>query len=415
MIASGAPDQNAASTGELCPCAVRCHAPMATTHGTNRRYALRRSPYPATSMSELMICSAPNESDSRRPVQISRDGVTKIIDIHAHLAVPAADALLRTHASPDSLLPFSSPSTDAVNRELFARIGPKLTSLEVRIRDMDAAGIDMQAISPLPGQALYAVPPDVAREAARITNDGIAQAVAQRPERLVGMGIVPLQLPELAVSELRRCVGELGLRGIELASHVNGRELSDPQFRPFFAAAEQMGVLLFLHPLGFSHGERLRDHYLNNLLGNPIDSTIAVAHLIFDGVLEQLPGLKVCIAHGGAYAATYWGRLDHAWRVRADCRVHIPKPPSHYLRKLYFDTLVFDKAQLSFLLGTQGAEHLCLGTDYPFDMSEPDPLGFHSELTGADRNRVLGGTAAELLGLTAEDITGSVSHPEIKP
>jgi aminocarboxymuconate-semialdehyde decarboxylase len=332
-------------------------------------------------------------------MRISRDGVSKIIDIHAHLAVPAADTLLRTYASPATMLGFSSAETDVVNRALFARIGPKLTSLEVRIRDMDAAGIDVQAISPLPGQAIYAVPPDVAREASRLTNDGIATAVAQRPDRLVGMGVVPLQVPELAVHELRRCIDELGLRGIEISSHVNGQELSDPQFRSFFATAEQLGVLLFLHPLGFTHGERLRDHYLNNLLGNPIDSTIAVAHRIFDGVLEQLPGLKICIAHGGAYAATYWGRLDHAWRVREDCRRQIPKPPSHYLRKLYFDTLVFDKAQLQFLLHTHGSEHLCLGTDYPFDMSEPDPLGFHADVSGVDRGRILGGTAAELLGL----------------
>ena len=365
-------------------------------------------------MSQIMRCSPPGESSSPQPLRISCDGVTKIIDIHAHLAVPSADALLRTHADSGATLGFSSPETDAVNRELFAQIGPKLTSLDVRIRDMDAAGIDMQAISPMPGQALYSVPPDIAREAARLTNDGMAHAVSQRPDRLVGMGIVPLQLPELAVSELRRCVGELGLRGVEIPSHINGCELSDRRFRPFFAAAEQLGVLLFLHPLGFTHGERLRDHYLNNLLGNPIDSTIAVAHLIFDGVLEQLPGLKICVAHGGAYAATYWGRLDHAWRVRRDCRQHIPKPPSHYLRKLYFDTLVFEKSQLEFLVRTHGCGHLCLGTDYPFDMSEPDPLGFHSELAGSDRDRVLGGTAAELLRLSPGGLTESVHRSEIE-
>lgn len=350
-------------------------------------------------MPELTTCSPAGESTSTQPVRISRDGATRVIDIHAHLAVPPADALLRASGQ-DAGFAFSSPETDVVNRELFGRIGPKLTSLDVRIRDMDAAGIDIQAISPLPGQALYVVAPDVAREAARLTNDGIANAVAERPDRLVGMGVVPLQQPELAISELQRCIGELGLRGVEIPSHVDGRELSEPRFRPFFGAAEQLGVLLFLHPLGFSHGERLRNHYLNNLLGNPIDSTVAVAHLIFDGVLDQLPGLKLCIAHGGAYAAAYWGRLDHAWRVRPDCRQHISKPPSHYLRRLYFDTLVFDKAQLRFLVDTHGSEHLCLGTDYPFDMSEPDPRGFHAELSSPARERILGGTAAELLGLS---------------
>jgi aminocarboxymuconate-semialdehyde decarboxylase len=352
-------------------------------------------------MSEVMICSPPSaRSESGDPVRITRRGTTRIVDIHAHLGIPAAEAMLRPHAAQAPAMGFSSPESDAVNRELFARIGKKLSSIDERLVEMDATGIDIQALSPLPGQTIYAVPPDVGREAARITNDGIAAAVARHPDRFVGMGVVPLQSPELAIAEMRRCTKELGLRGIEISSHVNGRELSNPDFRSVFAAAEKLGVLLFLHPLGFTHGERLRDHYLNNLLGNPIDSTIAVAHLIFDGILEQLPGLKVCVAHGGGYAATYWGRLDHAWRVRPDCGRHISRPPSHYLRMLYFDTLVFDKAQLRFLIETHGADHLCLGTDYPFDMSQPDPVGFHAEVADTDREKILGATAARLLGLS---------------
>lgn len=367
-------------------------------------------------MSQIMTC-APSGArpESSASLRVRRDGTTKVIDIHAHLGVPAAEAVMRPHAGHAPAMGFSSADSDAVNRELFARIGGKLHSIEEHIRDMDAAGIDMQAISPLPGQTIYAVPPEVAREAARITNDGMAAAVAQHPDRFVGMGVLPLQLPEFAVTEMKRCVRELGLRGIEISSHVNGRELSDQQFRPVLAAAEQLGVLLFLHPLGFTHGERLRNHYLNNLLGNPIDATIAVAHLIFDGVLEQLPGLKVCVAHGGGFVGAYWGRLDHAWRARPDCRRHISQPPSHYLRKLYFDTLVFEKAQLRFLLDTHGADHLCLGTDYPFDMSEPDPIGFHAELAPADRAQVLGGTAARLLGLPLRDDHESRSAPRGEP
>lgn len=352
-------------------------------------------------MSQVMICSPASAArESAGPVRVARRGTTKVIDIHAHLAVPAAEAMLRPYAAQTPAMGFSSADSDAVNRELFGRIGKKLSSIDERLGQMDATGIDIQALSPLPGQAIYAVPPDVAREAARITNDGIAAAVSRHPDRFVGLGVIPLQLPELAIAEMKRCTKELGLRGIEISSHVNGRELSNPDFRPVLAAAEEMGLLLFLHPLGFTHGERLRDHYLNNLLGNPIDSTIAVAHLIFDGVLEQLPGLKVCVAHGGGYAATYWGRLDHAWRVRPDCTRHISRPPSHYLRMLYFDTLVFDKAQLRFLIETHGADHLCLGTDYPFDMSEPDPIGFHAEVPESDRDKVLGATAAALLGLS---------------
>lgn len=337
--------------------------------------------------------------------------MSKIIDIHAHLGIPAAQELLHPYAAQAPAMGFSCAQTDAVNRDLFSRIGRKLNSIDERLVEMDAAGVDIQALSPLPGQTIYAAPPDIAREAARVTNDGIAAAVARHPDRFVGMGVVPLQAPELAIAEMKRCTKQLGLRGIEISSHVGGRELSEPEFRRFFAAAEELGVLVFLHPLGFTHGERLRDHYLNNLLGNPIDSTIAVAHLIFGGILEQIPGLKLCIAHGGGYAATYWGRLDHAWRVRPDCRQHIPKPPSHYLRMLYFDTLVFDKAQLRFLIATHGADHLCLGTDYPFDMSEPDPIGFHAEVAESERDRILGGTAAGLLGLATDGAAcASSSH-----
>lgn len=351
-------------------------------------------------MFDVMTCAPHRDVPARSgSVRVQRHGASKVIDIHAHLSIPAADAVLKPHLQGAPAMGFSSPETDAVNRELFARIGRKLVSIEDRLADMDAMGVDIQALSPLPGQAIYAVPAEVGLEAARITNDGIASAVAQHPDRLVGMGVVPLQQSQLAIAEMRRCVKDLGLRGIEISSHVGGAELSDAQFRPFFAEAEQMGVLLFLHPLGFTHGERLRNHYLNNLLGNPIDSTIAVAHLIFEGVLERQPGLKICVAHGGGYAASYWGRLDHAWRVRTDCRMHISKPPSHYLRKLYFDTLVFDLAQLQFLLQVYGADHLCLGTDYPFDMSEPDPRGLHNGLPDTDRAQVLGGTAAHLLGM----------------
>lgn len=351
-------------------------------------------------MSEIMTCASPAGHTDSAPLPVKHGGTAKVIDIHAHLSTPATDSLLQAHAPRSPGMGFSSPESDAVNRELFARIGRKLVSLDERLTEMDAMGIDIQAISPMPGQAIYAVPPDVGLEAAQATNGAIASAVARHPDRFVGMGVVPLQATELAVAEMKRCVRDLGLRGIEISSHVNGRELSAAAFRPFFAAAEEMGVLLFLHPLGFTHGERLRQHYLNNLLGNPIDSTIAISHLIFDGVLERLPGLKLCIAHGGGYAATYWGRLDHAWRARPDCRMHISKPPSHYLRQLYFDTLVFDPQQLQFLLQTYGADHLCLGTDYPFDMSEPDPLRFHSQLSEADRAKVLGGTAARLLQVT---------------
>jgi len=310
---------------------------------------------------------------------------------------------MRPHIAAHAFHAFSCAASDEVNRQQFRQIGPKLNDIDERIADMDRLGVDVQAISPVPPQMYYSVEPDLGRQAARLVNDGIAAAVARHPERLVGMGTVPLQAPELAVQEMKRCVNELGLRGIEISSHVAGAELADPRFRPFFAAAAEMDVLLFMHPLGFTHGQRLTEHYFNNLIGNPLESAVAVGHLIFGGVLDQCPGLKLCVAHGGGYLPTYWGRMDHAWRARADCRQHISKPPSGYLRQLYFDTLVFDREHLRFLVETYGAEHLLMGTDYPFDMSEPDPVAFHAGLDASQRQKILGGNAARLLKLETND------------
>lgn len=339
---------------------------------------------------------------ARRPIPVAQRGKQLVVDIHCHLNVAAADALVKAGMpGAPAAFGFSSPASDAVTGRLFAAIGPKLNGVDQRIADMDALGVDVQAISPSPGQYYYFAPPELGREAARTINEGIAAAVARHPDRLVGMGTVPMQDVRLAVEELRRCVSELNLRGVEINSNVNGRELADPEFRPFFAAAEDLGVLVFLHPLGFTHGQRLSEHYLNNIIGNPLESTVALAHLIFGGVLDAHPGLKLCVAHGGGYLPGYWGRMDHAYRAREDCRQCISREPSSYLRQVWLDTLVFDRDQLDSLVRTHGAERLCLGTDYPFDMAEPDPVGFHAHLDEEVRARITGLNAADLLGLEA--------------
>lgn len=323
-----------------------------------------------------------------------------VVDIHAHLNVAAAEDAIRAEM-PDLPrgLPFSCPASDAVNARMFREIGPKLDGIAERLADMDRQGVDVQAISPNPGQYYYFAAAELGRDLARTVNDAIAEAVAGAPERLVGVGTVPLQDTGMAIAEMRRCISGLGFRGIEIGTNVTGRELADPALRPFLQAAEELGVLLFIHPLGFTHGQRLSEHYLNNIVGNPLESAIALSHLIFGGVLDDLPGLKLCVAHGGGYLPGYRGRMDHAFRAREDCRQHIAREPSSYLRQVWLDTLVFDRAQLDSLVRTHGAERLCMGTDYPFDMAEPDPVGFHAELDDEARTRILGRNAAELLGL----------------
>lgn len=346
----------------------------------------------------VTICGA------RRPIPVRARGRHLVVDIHCHLGIPAADAIVQARypGPPPGINDFTSPKTMEVNRAQFAAIGRTLNGIEQRLADMDRLGIDVQAISPSPGQYFYFTDPETGREAARAVNDGIAAAVAAHPDRLAGMGTVPLQDVRLAVAELRRCVEQLDLRGIEIGSNVNGRDFHAEEFRPFFAAAEELGVLLFLHPLGFTQGQRLSEYYFNNLIGNPLESTLAVGHLIFGGVLDRHPGLKICVAHGGGYLPGYWGRMDHGWRARADCREQCRNLPSSYLRRLWLDTLVFDPDQLDSLVRTHGADRLCLGTDYPFDMSEPDPLGFHSRLAEGDQARILGLNAADLLGLSPD-------------
>ncbi|MFZ2997663.1 amidohydrolase family protein [Sphingobium sp.] len=335
--------------------------------------------------------------------RVRKAGHSLVVDIHCHYAVGAADAHLReVMAEAPPAMPFTSVASQKVNVAQFAAIGPRLHGVRERLEDMDRFGVDVQAISPSPGQYFYFAEAELGRDLSQIINDGIADAVATHPDRFVGIGHVPLQNTEMAIAEMRRCVKDLGFRGVEINSNVNGLELADPSFRPFFAAAEELGMLVFMHPLGFTHGERLTEYYLNNIIGNPLEATIALSHLIFGGVLDTYPGLKLCIAHGGGYMPAYWGRMDHAWRVRPECREHTAHPPSYYMRQIWVDTLVFDREQLNALVHVHGADRLCLGTDYPFDMSEPDPVGFHAALDPSVREKILGLNAAGLLGLVVE-------------
>jgi aminocarboxymuconate-semialdehyde decarboxylase len=342
-------------------------------------------------------CGAP-----RRPIPVPAHGKHLVVDVHCHMGSPEAEAMVRSHrsASPGAPRTAVSAKTREVNRRQVERVAGQLNGIEARIADMDRLGVDVQVISPSPGQYYYDTEPDVGRQAARRINEAIAEAVGRRPDRLVGMGTVPLQAPELAVAELKRLVTELDLRGVEICTNVNGKDLSDPQLRPFFAAAETLGVVVFIHPMGFLSA-RFAEHYFSNVIGNPLESTLAIGHLIFGGVLEDHPGLKVCVAHGGGYLPAYFGRMDHAARAREDCQEHIAEAPSTYLRRIWLDTLVHDLAQRDFLIATHGADRLCLGSDYPFDMGEPDPVGFHDGLDEAVKAKILGLNAAELFGLTA--------------
>jgi len=337
-------------------------------------------------------------SGERRP-----SGVVTI-DIHCHVMSLECEELVRPIFTPDKdpFFRYSSPATGAYNRKHFNEIVPKLSLPEERLRDMDRMGIDIQAISVAPPQYFYWTEPELGGRLARIQNDNLARIVAERPDRFVGLGTLPLQDVGGSLEELDRIVDELRFPGIEICTSVNGVDFDDPVFVPLFQRIQDRDLLIVLHPNGFSDGERLAAYYLINTIGMPLDSSIALGRMIFGGVFERFPDLKVCVVHGGGYIPFYPARFDHAYHAREDCREYISRPPSSYLRRLYFDTMVFDPTDLGSLIRRYGPDHVLLGTDYPYDMGEDDPLGLIVRVEGLDdeeRALILGGNAARLLKL----------------
>lgn len=333
-----------------------------------------------------------------------RKGRSLRVDIHCHYLNRDAAAKV-AHLNPAQYEPqikFANQLTRDTNVKQMQERGEKLSTIELRLKDMDRMGIDIQAVSPAPQQTYYWAEPGLGAELSRSINDRLAEIVAKWPDRFVALGTVPLQNVELAVIELERCVKQLGLRGVEINPNVAGRDLTDSSLNldRFFAKARELDIVIFMHPIGFTQGERLMDHYFNNVIGNPLDTTLGTSRLIFDGVMERHAGLKVVLPHAGGFLAHYWARMDHAWRARADCRTVIKKAPSSYLKKFYFDTIAFDPEMLRNLIDKFGAEQVVLGTDYPFDMGEEDPVGLIGSvprLPAAEKEKIMGGNAARLL------------------
>ncbi len=335
-------------------------------------------------------------------------GKSKIVDIHCHYLNPVVNQKTAhlNAAKYDPTVTYANALTNETNVKQMKDRAPKLMGIEQRMADMDRMGVDIQAVCPAPYHYFYFTEPDLGASLAREVNEGIAALVAAHPDRFVGMGSVPLQNAELAVQELEYAVKKLGLKGVEINTNVNGLNLTDPKLglEKFFAKANELGVVIFMHPLGFTQGERLTNHYFNNVIGNPLDTTIAVSHLIFDGVVQRNPKIKFIAAHGGGFIAHYWARMDHAWKARPDCRTVIKRKPSSYLEKFYFDTITFDPAMLKNLIDRYGADHVLLGTDYPYDMGEDDPLGLIravKRLPADQRRQIEGLNAMKLLKIKA--------------
>lgn len=330
----------------------------------------------------------------------------RTIDMHAHVLVQEVEAMVAGQPGRTAEAAFqarsSTPASNEHNRHLFADVyGPKLTDIATRLRDMDSMGIEMQAVSMSPTQYHYWAERPLAEKLVEAANDRLAAICRETPERFAGLGGAALQHPELAIEQLRHAVKGLGLRGIEVSTRVGDRELADPGLEAFWAAAEELDAVIFIHPLGCTLGERIAPYYLGNVVGNPVETTVALSHLIFSGVLERYPGLRIVAAHGGGYLPFYIARSDHAYEVRPESH-STPHPPSYYLRRIWFDALVYAPEAVAALVGEVGPAQVVLGTDYPFDMGIDNPLERLAAVPGlsdADRDAIAGGNAAGLLGI----------------
>jgi aminocarboxymuconate-semialdehyde decarboxylase len=328
-----------------------------------------------------------------------------VIDIHCHRECGPAGELMAeaARAAGKVALGHGNPTTQAVNKRQLEFIRPKMDLLDVRLEDMDRMGVDIQAVAVAVYQYYYWADPDLGAKVCRIINEEFVEATSAHRGRFLPLGTVPLQDTEAAIQELRYLAQELGMRGIEIGTHVEGEEISSPRLDPFWAEVQKLGLVVVVHTQGATHAQRLADHNFVNIIGHAFEATLATSHLIFDGVVARYPDLKIVVVHGGGYLPAYAGRIDHGWRARADVSEGVPDLPSSYLRKFFFDTMVFEPGQVEYLAGLYGAEQIVLGTDYPYDMGDDDPLALLGACTGLKQDEIdliAGGNAARLLGLS---------------
>jgi aminocarboxymuconate-semialdehyde decarboxylase len=271
--------------------------------------------------------------------------------------------------------------------------------LDLRLADMDRHGVDMQAVCATVHTFFYDQEPALGLACAVLQNDEIAAVAARYPDRFVGLATLPLQDPQRAADELKRAMRSLGLRGAQIGTNVNGRNLDDPTLDPVWAMANELKAFILVHPHGeILPGDRLKSYYMRNFVGLPFETTMAGAALVFGGVIERHPDIAFCLCHGGGFVPYQAGRFVHAFNVRTEPKARLKGSPEESLARLHYDTIVHSPRALEFLIATVGPEHVLLGSDYPFDMGELDCVARVKSVSSAGREIVLGGRARELLG-----------------
>jgi len=320
-----------------------------------------------------------------------------VIDFHAHIVVP--EVLDFTYEHSLFAQAVAGPAQGGRPAALGEEFRARMTDMALRLRDMDQMGVDIQVISPsILQQCTYFAEPEAALKMERLGNERVAEAVAKHPDRLVGLGSVPMQDSALAAQELERCVKQLGLKGAIIGSLVNGAEVGDERFRPFWAKAEALGAAIFIHPAG-SPDPRMRKHRLLITLGQPLEEAFAQSSLVYEGVMDAFPKLKVVFAHGGGFLPFYTGRHDNDYRLGRQSK--LKGDFSSYLPRFYYDTVLFNADMLDFLATKVPTRHLLLASDYPFAEKRPvEYVRRAKRISKKDQDAILGANCARVLGIS---------------
>ena len=335
------------------------------------------------------------------------------IDIHTHILPENLNEVTDTFSDPRFLrMDIINDKTAMLKKDstAFRKVDCNCWSHQKRIQDCHTTKVDVQVLSTIPVLFSYWAKDDEGLTLSKFLNNHIAEVVRDEPNRFIGLGTISMQDANLAIEEMDRIVNELKFPGIEIGSNVNGENLSDEKFHPIFEHAEKIGCSIFVHPWEMMGQAEMQKYWLPWLVGMPAETSRAICSLIFGGVLEKYPNLKIAFAHGGGAFPFTAGRADHGFNVRPDlCAVDNSVLPSSYMKNFYVDSLVHNENAMNFLIQTMGAERIAMGSDYPFPLGEhhPGKLIESMELSDANKQRLLAGTALEWLGLNESEFTRS--------